>query len=47
MGFVWQINMERDLRDRIKSETKVQVHKTPSPTLVKIKDKSPKALNPM
>lgn len=37
MGFVWQINTESDLKDRIKSETKVQVHKTPSPTLVKSK----------
>lgn len=29
MGFVWWINTEGDLKDRIKSETKVQVYKIP------------------
>lgn len=42
MGFVWRINMEGNLKDRIKSETMVQVCKTPSPTAVKLKINLPK-----
>lgn len=41
-GFVWRINMEGNLKDRIKSETMVQVCKTPSPTAVKLKINLPK-----
>lgn len=47
MSFVKQINTEGDLKDRIKSETKVQIYKTPSPIPVKSNTNLPKALNPM
>lgn len=47
MGFVRRINTEGDLKDRIKSETKVQIDKTPNPIPVKSNTNLPKALNPM